>query len=58
MRTLLLAMVCSMAALAQGGSGNKSWNCQAAADYPDGRMAWWATAGMSAGTRPANQLRG
>jgi squalene-hopene/tetraprenyl-beta-curcumene cyclase len=43
MRTLLLALVCSMASLAQGGSGNKSWNCQAAADYLDGRMAWWAT---------------
>jgi squalene-hopene/tetraprenyl-beta-curcumene cyclase len=43
MRTLLLAMLCALAAQAQSGNRVKDWNRQAAADYLDGRMAWWTT---------------
>lgn len=43
MRTLLLALVCAMTALSQDGNHDKSWNPNAAADYLDRRMAWWAT---------------
>ncbi|HKE24682.1 MAG TPA: hypothetical protein VKB88_20110 [Bryobacteraceae bacterium] len=42
MRTLLLALGCALAALAQDGDRDKSWNRRAAANYLDGRMAWWA----------------
>ena len=43
MRTLLLALLCILAAHAQGGNRLKDWNIRAAADYLDGRMAWWDT---------------
>jgi len=43
MRTLLLALLCTLAAQAQGGNRDKDWNRKAAADYLDGRMAWWDT---------------
>jgi squalene-hopene/tetraprenyl-beta-curcumene cyclase len=43
MRTLLPALLCALAAWAQGGNRVKDWNAQAAADYLDGRMAWWAS---------------
>ena len=40
MRILLLAVLCGWAGQAQ--TGTKAWNTQAAADYLDGRMDWWA----------------
>ena len=42
MKTVLLVLVCSLAAQAQEGNRGKEWNRQAAASYLDGRMTWWA----------------
>ena len=42
MRTVLLTLLSTLAAWAQGGNHGKDWSPQAAAAYLDNRMAWWA----------------